>query len=186
MAQRLDLAFYHLGYTRAATRFLAGGEQPGRVMERVRLHQRHPETVADPAKDQIPISAVFIALFEACNWSTSLDDRLRREWPPSISPGIDWWQHVPNGGLARGMRYARNAVHHDWAQAITFPGDFDTGRFAVSAWAWDEELRPDRPDPHGEAAYKAHLAGKSAMVTLSHLTAVYAEALARVIASRTA
>jgi hypothetical protein len=87
----------------------------------------------------------------------------------------------------QGLRYARNRVHHQWAEALD-PRDVPFPRVAqavgrgsriitpptVLAWFWKpiDRLPPppkERPDKRGQAAYKAHLAGKPARDALDHL-----------------
>jgi hypothetical protein len=56
----------------------------------------------------------FLAIFEALNWAVVIDDRLKRELPEATA----WAQHFPGGDAVAGFRYARNAVHHDWSEAL--------------------------------------------------------------------
>jgi hypothetical protein len=53
------------------------------------------------------------AVFEALNWSVTLDERLRHELD-----GSDWIADLKAGGVVRALRYARNCVHHNWAAAL--------------------------------------------------------------------
>jgi hypothetical protein len=72
--------------------------------------------------------ASFWALFEALNWATSIDDRIRQHWVPEGEP-LDWeWrERVPGGEVMPGVRFARNRVHHHWADAIVLE---------KAAWRW--------------------------------------------------
>jgi hypothetical protein len=47
-------------------------------------------------------TVAFLPLFEALNWAASIDERLRYPDYPEL----------------RGLRFARNRVHHQWAEAL--------------------------------------------------------------------
>jgi hypothetical protein len=53
------------------------------------------------------------AVFEALNWSVTLDARIRHE-----SKGEDWTVGIDSGSVIQALRYARNSVHHDWSAAL--------------------------------------------------------------------
>lgn len=53
------------------------------------------------------------AVFEALNWSVTLDERIRHS-----SKRQDWTVGIEGGGVIRALRYARNSVHHDWSAAL--------------------------------------------------------------------
>lgn len=61
----------------------------------------------------------YFALFEALNWVVSLDDRLTTDWPfDKITHGTYWCDEFSGGALIRGLRFARNSVHHDWSLGL--------------------------------------------------------------------
>jgi hypothetical protein len=65
---------------------------------------------------------VFFALFETLNWCVSLDDYAREWWAPD-GVALGWaWRERAGGvelvGLLNAVRYARNLVHHQWADAL--------------------------------------------------------------------
>lgn len=100
--------------------------------------------------------ATFLPLFEALNWTVSLDERLG----------------YPRSPVLRGLRYARNRVHHQWADAL----EITPGRglpFALPTilgdWSWRQSLPPGR-DSRGEAEYEAYLAGRAARATLNSVS----------------
>jgi hypothetical protein len=106
----------------------------------------------------------YFALFEALAWTYSVDEWLREHGPEQA-------RQLPE---LRGLRYARNAVHHRWDQALwmdlggEFPlvlGQSQLG--VVSEWRWNDELSR-RLDADG-AFYKSHLAGHPARETLTAL-----------------
>jgi hypothetical protein len=72
--------------------------------------------------------ASFRAVFEALNWATSIDDRIRQHWVPEGQP-LDWeWRKRVSGAeVMPGVRFARNRVHHHWADAIYLDG---------ARWRW--------------------------------------------------
>jgi hypothetical protein len=124
----------------------------------------------------------FVPLFEALNWAASIDLRYEELGTP-----------IGNEPL-RGMRFARNRVHHQWELALTrqdwpgapvIVGGRDRyGRGGVSRtsgpppgfyWTWKSLAdlpAPDRPDPTGEAFYGKHLADGQAEPTLQALKPV--------------
>jgi hypothetical protein len=159
VGKRLELEFFLVGYLNALGRAWGIAERRSDV-ESARTSKATPEL------------DVYMALFEALNWAVSLDDRLRREWPVNVSAGRDWWRHVDGGEVARAVRFARNAVHHDWSDAITLPGDPELAYEDIGPWLWrwKPSLRTARPDPDGDEAYRRWLAGRSALETLAQLS----------------
>jgi hypothetical protein len=122
----------------------------------------------------------FLALFEALNWAVALDDFIREAWRPQ-GKKLDWaWRELAGGDemdeLMNGVRYARNLVHHHWADALQRDQGF---RFPVRfpmvffTWAW---RHADELPPHpggakdhvvrNRAAYERRLAGVRASDTL--------------------
>jgi hypothetical protein len=104
------------------------------------------------------------AVFEALNWSVTLDDRIRHE-----SKGKDWTVGIDGGSVIRALRYARNSVHHDWSAALDIglaPDEFLAPHETVFGITWVEELAVGRPDRRGAAAYADTLAGRNVGETL--------------------
>ena len=64
---------------------------------------------------------VYAFLFEACNWLVSIGNRAGDVFP--LNP------------TARGIRFARNAAHHNWASAVEPPQDRDS-------WVWRRNRAP--------------------------------------------
>jgi hypothetical protein len=72
--------------------------------------QAYNRWMAGPRIDTDPDQA-FFGIFEALNWAVVVDNRLKETllgWPG----GYDGRDYLI------GFRYARNAVHHDWAEAL--------------------------------------------------------------------
>lgn len=123
----------------------------------------------------------YLALFEGLNWSVAIDDRLRSD------RGIDWWKETSGGEVQRAIRFARNRVHHDWAQAfdeiLTESNSvitdqryeyMDVGR--RRPWIWiglPEPTHPKYADLLGRSLFEDHLLGKSIDDTFMRLHALY-------------
>ena len=127
-------------------------------------------------------TAAYFALFEALNWAQTVDDVIARTWSPRGKVlGYDWRTDpaLRGGGeelaiIMSGLRYARNRVHHQWADALitdriagglTFPITFPVTFGAVSAWVWrpaDDLPKPSNEDKEapGREAYTTALAGR--------------------------
>ena len=97
-------------------------------------------------------------MFEALAWTYAIDEKLAKPAQPEL----------------RGLRYARNCVHHQWSQALWMDmgtelpfilGDADLG--VVSEWRWKDRLAKRRD--RDQEAYEQHLAGKPARDTLTAL-----------------
>jgi hypothetical protein len=123
------------------------------------------------------------AVFEALNWSVTLDERLRHEFD-----GSDWTAAVNGGGVVRALRYARNCVHHNWAAALDTdlgPNELLAPHATVFGITWANELRSDRPDRRGAAAYGRALAGRNAGDTLLAAAKVYEEGVRSLVGADT-
>jgi hypothetical protein len=128
--------------------------------------------------------ATFCPLFEALNWAVGLDDRIGAIWVPEGRPlAVDWRSRATGAHLMAGVRFARNRVHHNWADALeardraTIPGRFP----AALTWVWREleSLPPDRPDPLGEGVYADELQGQPANEGLRELRTAFRFVLER-------
>jgi hypothetical protein len=111
---------------------------------------------------ELPPIETYIPLFETLNWSASIADWLGKDRKPD---------------LLRAVEYARNAVHHEWIQALRLgprgfgEGTFGEGTFGGPVWRWraSEELPVRKPDKDREPLYRSLLGGKSALDTLREL-----------------
>src|SRR4051812_25104449 len=105
--------------------------------------QRLEDASGDPA-------ASFRAVFEALNWATSIDDRIRVHWAPEGQPlNWAWRERVSGAEIMPGVRLARNRVHHQWADAIYLDG---------TTWRWRScDDLPPGDDDRGNDAYGLHL-----------------------------
>jgi len=127
------------------------------------------EVLTDPDDDDDLDREVLIvewsnAVFEALNWSVTLDERLRHD-----SEGRDWTAGIGGGSVIRALRYARNSVHHDWSSALELglaPDEFLAPHSTVFDITWVDELTAERPDRRGAAAYAEALAGRNVGETL--------------------
>jgi hypothetical protein len=139
--------------------------------------QAYQRWMTGPRIDPEP-EAAFFAIFEALNWAVAVDNRLkttfRGRWP-----GTD-----DERGYRSGFRYARNAVHHDWARALwvdhrgVYPPTPLPAPFFE--WCWAPALRSTRSS--GRTQYLSHLSGKPVRFTLEALESLYVEAVATVTA----
>lgn len=134
----------------------------------------------EAARDDSDVaSATFAPLFEALNWAVALDDRIRKHWAPEGQAlGFAWRERVPAAGAMRGVRWARNAVHHQWADALEVvrADQAPMRRYPARPheWLWREADHLPRPskgreDAEGEAAYRRILAGHTCEDTLAIL-----------------
>lgn len=163
---RVELETLVHGMTRAVCRFVGDKTPPG-IFPPI-------EETFEP--DELVLADTWYAsLFESLNWAVALDDRLQREWF-----GDDWASEIEGGEMARAIRYARNCVHHDWAEA--FESLDDDGEL-FQPWEnvvwlqWRETLPKERPDRTGEAAYAEYLAGESVGDTLLKINQTMADAV---------
>jgi hypothetical protein len=136
--------------------------------------------VAAKGRDPGP---AFQALFESVNWAHALDEVIGEVWQPRGLPqGFEWRRCISGGEVMDGVRFVRNRLHHQWADALRL----DEGRryprtypLVYFSWVWRpvEDLPtpdPRRSDQVGRAAYAELLAGHSAEGTLIALTEVFA------------
>lgn len=129
---------------------------------------------------QVLIAEWTTAVFEALNWSVTLDERLRSEFP-----GRDWAADVEGGGVVRALRYARNCVHHNWSAALDSgmePQKLVATHATVLGIAWADELHSERPDRKGAIAYANALAGRNVGETLLAAVEVYEEGVKSLVA----
>lgn len=152
---RLEPEALLYGFMRSIGRFTRGGLSG--------------ETLMDLDEDDDLDRQVFViewsnAVFEALNWSVTLDERLRHD-----SKGQDWTVGIEGGSVIRALRFARNSVHHDWSAALDLglaPGEFLAPHSTVFDITWVGELTAERPDRRGASAYAEALAGRNVGETL--------------------
>jgi hypothetical protein len=123
-----------------------------------------------------------LSLFEALEWAVALDEVIAEIWRPAgRREGFDWRSRVVGGELMCGVRYVRNRVHHQWADALCL--EIVPSRvlpFDAYRWIWRElsELpTPDdkRPDDRGRAAYVGMVDREPRVVyTLTYLQHAFA------------
>jgi hypothetical protein len=117
----------------------------------------------------------FIPLFEALNWVAAITD---------FQQGLGI-----HDDTVRGLRFVRNRVHHQWADALEARDvPFAPGLVTVAGagrprivgpptvvdWFWRPLSQipaapPAHANPAGEKAYAAHLEGEPARKALAHL-----------------
>jgi hypothetical protein len=123
-------------------------------------------------------TATFVSIFEALNWATSIDERIGRAWRPrGTALGFGWRNEVSEGRLMRGLRFARNSTHHDWADALVittgrqYPKTYPVVYFE---WSWRpaSEL-PAAKDTRGQAEYSELMAGRTARAALIGLSELF-------------
>lgn len=116
----------------------------------------------------------FLPLFEALNWAASVDVYFIEAQAPI------------QDSLLIGVRFARNRVHHQWADALVrveSPGMAGVLRATSSSraimpppghqWNWrDVDQLPQGTNNSGKPEYKKHLEGRSAEDTLRALTPI--------------
>lgn len=179
------------GGARVRARLLTGGY--------AQAHERFEEAQRNTDPD-----LAFFALFEALNWAHAVDDLIALTWSPRGKVEGYAWRSDPalGGGKALasvmdGLRYVRNRVHHQWADALVMrPGATLPVRLptALITWAWRplEELpKPSRgrEDRRGQEAYATVLAEHRADDALEEMSRPFAfigQLLDPPIATRTA
>jgi hypothetical protein len=137
----------------------------------------------------------YLPLFEALNWAAAIDYRIGVIWRPDGKKLAEKSREkVTNGAVIAAIDWARNLVHHQWADALRldpsghglypskdlFPSP-DLYPRADHAWVWKDldELpkrrrrsKKKRQEDEAEAAgYVEHLQGRSAAETLRVLLA---------------
>jgi hypothetical protein len=134
--------------------------------------------------------AAFLGLFEALNWAVALDEVIGEIWRPGGRRlGFAWRDRVGDASVMAGVRYARNRVHHLWADAVYLaewgrpigdrighPIGDRVGAATFSGWIWrpTEDLPEGRPDKRGRLVYNTRLATNRADDTLRALSRAFA------------
>lgn len=191
---QMHSAMMLLGFTRAVSRFL-GDEGTASLSETLRLgmeNEGHPDiegmlrATFGSGKDspwdldeELTSIERYFALFEALNWAVSLDDRLAHDWPyEDIAYGTYWCDEFAGGGLIRGLRFARNSVHHDWFLGLDLdPLERPFQQRIEMLWlCWAEGLAGDQQSD-GAAAYRDYLAGRVVGDTLFEISDILTAAV---------
>lgn len=148
MAEQVALATLVEGFRRSYDRWMAG-----------------PRVATSPSES-------FIAIFEILNWAVVADDRLKRIL------GRAWAKRFGEQDVIAAFRYARNAVHHDWSDALyVTPGAMlpTPVPFGLFEWRWRRTLPATRAS--GETQYAKCLAEQPVRLTLDTLNSLYVAAL---------
>lgn len=126
--------------------------------------------------------SAYWALFECLNWAVAIDDAVAAWWAPEGTVlGYDWRDRIAAAEAMAGVRYARNRVHHQWADALrevhdrTYPKTYPA-RYFDFVWRERNELPPppsSKPDERGAEIYDRLLAGESVDATLRTLHDVF-------------
>lgn len=126
----------------------------------------------------------FQSLFEALNWAVVLDDHIVHHWRPEGELlKYQWRERLEDEQRAtiKGIRFARNRVHHQWADAL----QLNTGGFQFPIvfpmvsheWSWvsADEIPPGKNDRenHGINEYRAVLQGRLARLSLAAIEQTY-------------
>jgi len=153
------------GIVEALDPFIEGYEQAAR-----RFYDVMNET--DPL-------ATFIPLFDALGWAVAIDSRFQGAWQQARTNPAKWWSDgFIHGDTVKGVRFARNRVHHHWADALETTRGAQIPRvlpFALMEWRWRAELPPGRSDEFKEH-YDQEVASHPARVTLGDLSECFADA----------
>jgi hypothetical protein len=121
----------------------------------------------------------FVPLFDALGWAVAIDSRFQESWEQAPTNPAKWWSDgFIHGDTVRGVRFARNRVHHHWADALettsgrSYPAIFPK---TFTEWRWRPELPPGANNQFKEQ-YDQDVASHPARVTLGGLSECFAEA----------
>jgi hypothetical protein len=106
-------------------------------VKRAWKHFEDPESESDPFEDDFPVTGYYTALFDALGWANALDNRLRRDLSGEWFTEIEGAESIPR------IRWARNAVHHQWDEAVYLDEKADglPPRQIYVYWHWADYLR---------------------------------------------
>lgn len=128
--------------------------------------------------------ATFHPLFETLNWAVVMDDHIAHHWKPKGELlKYRWRDYLKDEEQAavKGIRFARNRVHHQWADALRLSkGGFQSPivfPMVSHEWAWvsADEIAPGKDDnhDHGIDEYRSTLQGRLVRLSLSVLERAY-------------
>jgi hypothetical protein len=133
------------------------------------------------ARAQDPLAAV-IPLFEALNWAVTLDERVKEDWSPDGErrrPGWDWPARLKGeeeADIVRGVRFIRNRIHHQWADAVSLKDARHYYPPRVLEWVWVPASDLPKADPrhdNGRDGYERLVEGHPVEYALSTLVLIY-------------
>ncbi len=120
----------------------------------------------------------FMPLFEALSWAVSLDDRLQNIWKEAPPRTSKWWSDgFAHGDTVKGVRFARNRVHHQWADALWLSHGAELPRqipFSLTEWRWRTDLPSGRSNEF-LAEYQDNVAACPVRVTLGDLSQCFSD-----------
>ncbi len=176
----VDVAVLYIGLTGAFSRFQGAGEALHATLIRdIRSSSSGvPPALGPSVRDLGPAAEVdsFIPLFEALNWGTSLEHRIKAMWP-NAGEAKRWYEHLDCGATVRGVRFIRNCVHHQWSEALAIEEADRDLPARLAPWRWQPDLVAERPDPEGQGIYESELAGELVIGALGRMVAVFGKAL---------
>lgn len=116
------------------------------------------------------------AMAEALNWADAIDENLRAN-DRSRPKGADWTDDLPDDSrrLWLGLQHARNAVHHQWWEAVALQMEVrPEGQNNTLVWAPlpEPKRRPSAAEEASAEAYVSGLRGRPILETLDELAAV--------------
>jgi hypothetical protein len=135
----------------------------------------------DAGRSPDPLTAA-IPLFESLNWAVALDERLMKDWIPDGKdrpPGWDWPVRLrgeTEADIVRGVRFIRNRIHHQWADALLLVKARHYYPPRASEWIWAAASELPQADPRhdqGRDAYERLVEGHPADFTLTTLVSIY-------------
>lgn len=111
----------------------------------------------DPARPVVSYAELHFSMANALRSARVMDREIARQ----LGGDLDWWQHVEEGSLVQGVRFARNVVEHERAELVDVARPRHRGIDREAIWdvAW-ANYRPDRPGRPGEAEYRERFAGQ--------------------------
>lgn len=153
------------------------------AMQMVRGYIQAYERFEGAVRDDEGADRASYALFEALNWAVAFDVLVCEIWRPTGQKLDFAWRQFAGGpslqDLLDGVRYARNLVHHHWADALQhvdvalLPAPLPAPFFT---WVWrDASELPQPPNAHKSRvveqrdSYERRLAGSRAEETLNAL-----------------
>ena len=136
----------------------------------MKAHLLDPERNPDPGLDRVAYADLYGAMADALRWGRAVDQRIAR-----LGDNPQWWRDHDEGEVVPGVRYLRNAVEHDYVDALAYDGDEPplANRRAVYrlVWASVEAKRNS-----GRWAYEKYLVGQPVLTTFTALLPIFGEA----------
>jgi hypothetical protein len=141
-------------------------------------YEQAVERFGEASRTRDPVR-VFAPLFEALNLAVVLDDQAREHWAPEGVPlGWSWRTRVEGGDSVSAIRFVRNRVHHQWADALTLSDGFSSPLVAPLVsheWRWRRLVDlPEADTPGAKNAADAE-ADYEHLLATTHLRASLSE-----------